>query len=113
MTKSSQFISSLMTVVLGVLFVILENKVVEIALTVFGVILLISAVLELIKFKIFSGVIKAVLGIAVLVFGWWFIDIALLVIGIVLIAFGALEFIKRIIALVKKNNTKVVIIVIK
>ena len=106
MTRSSQFVSALMTLILGVLFVILKGEVVGIALTVFGVVLLISAVLELIKLKIASGIIKAILGIAVLIFGWVLIDIALLVIGIVLIVFGVLELVKRIVAVFKKNNTK-------
>ena len=106
MTKSSQFVSALMTLILGVLFVILKGEVVGIALTVFGVVLIIAAVLELIRLKIASGIVKAILGIAVLVFGWMLLDIALLVIGIVLIAFGALELIKRIVALFKKSRTK-------
>lgn len=106
MTKASQFVSALMTLILGILFVILKGSVVGIALTVFGVVLILAAVLELIRGKIGSGIVKAILGIAVLVFGWMLLDIALLVIGIVLIAFGALELIKRIIALFKKSKTK-------
>lgn len=106
MTKASQFVSALMTLILGVLFVILKGSVVGTALTIFGVVLIIAAVLELIRVKIASGIIKAILGIAVLVFGWILLDIALLVIGIVLIAFGALELIKRIVALFKKSKTK-------
>jgi uncharacterized membrane protein HdeD (DUF308 family) len=95
-----------MTLILGVLFVILKGEVVEIAITVFGIVLIVTAVLELIRLKIASGIIKAILGIAVLTVGWMLIDIALLVIGIVLMVFGVLELVKRLIALFKKNNTK-------
>ena len=106
MTRSSQFVSALMTLILGILFVILKGEVVGIALTVFGVVLIITAILELIRKNIASGIIKAVLGIAVLSFGWMLLDIALLVIGIVLIVFGVLELIKRIIAIFKKKKNK-------
>ena len=106
MTKSSQIVSALMTLILGILFVILKGEIVEIALTVFGVVLIVTAIIELVRKNIVSGIIKAILGILVLAVGWMLIDIALLVIGIVLVVFGVLELVKRIIALFKKNNTK-------
>ncbi len=106
MTRSSQFVSALMTLILGVLFVILKGEVVGIALTVFGVVLIVTAILELVRKNIVSGIIKAILGIAVLSFGWMLLDIALLVIGIVLIVFGVLELIKRVVAIFKKRKNK-------
>ena len=106
MTKASQLVSSIMTLILGILFVILKGEVVGIALTVFGVVLIVTAIIELVRKNIVSGIIKAVLGIAVLAFGWALLDIALLVIGIVLIIFGILELVKRIVAIVKKQNGK-------
>ena len=106
MTRSSQFLSALMTLILGVLFVILKGEVVGIAIKVFAIVLIITAVLELIRLKIASGIVKAILGIVLLAFGWAITEIALLVIGIVLIVFGVLELVKRIVALFKKNRTK-------
>ena len=106
MTRSSQFLSALMTLILGVLFVILKGEVVGIAIQVFAIVLIITAVLELIRLKIASGIVKAILGIVLLAFGWAITEIALLVIGIVLIVFGVLELVKRIVALFKKNRTK-------
>ena len=108
MTRSSQFLSALMTLILGVLFVILKGEVVGIAIKVFAVVLIITAVLELIRLKITSGIVKAILGVVLLAFGWAITEIALLVIGIVLIVFGVLELVKRIIALFKKNRTKLI-----
>ena len=106
MTRSSQFLSALMTLILGVLFVILKGEVVGIAIKVFAIVLIITAVLELIRLKIASGIVKAILGIVLVAFGWAITEIALLVIGIVLIVFGVLELVKRIVALFKKNRTK-------
>lgn len=106
MTKMSQLLSAIMTLVLGVLFIALKGEVVGVAIGIFGVVLIVTAVIELIRLKIGSGIIKAVLGIAVLTFGWMLIDIALLVIGIVLVIFGVLEFVKRFIRLFRKTNVK-------
>ena len=106
MTKLSQFTSALMTLILGVLFVMLKGGVVGIAIKVFAAVLIITAVIELIKLKIASGVVKAILAVVLLIFGWAITEIALLVIGIVLIVFGVLELVKRIFALFKKNRTK-------
>lgn len=104
MSKTSQFISSIMTLVLGILFLILKGSVVGIGLTVLGVVLIATAIIELVRKNVVSGIIKAVLGIAVLTIGWLLLDIALLVIGVVLIAYGALELIKRVVAIIKKQN---------
>jgi uncharacterized membrane protein HdeD (DUF308 family) len=95
-----------MTLILGVLFVMLKGGVVGIAIKVFAAVLIITAVIELIKLKIASGVVKAILAVVLLIFGWAITEIALLVIGIVLIVFGVLELVKRIVALFKKNRTK-------
>lgn len=106
MTKTSQLISAIMTLVLGILFLILKNGVIGIGLTVLGIVLIVTAVLELVRQNITSGIIKAVLGIAVLAIGWLLLDIALFVIGVVLMVYGVLELIKRIVAIVKKQNGK-------
>ena len=106
MKKTSLLISALMTIILGVLFLILKDQVIGIGLTIFGIVLIITAILELIKKNWGSGIIKAILGIAVLMIGWLLLDIALLVIGIVLLVYGILELIKRIVAIVKKQNGK-------
>ncbi len=104
MKKTSQLISAIMTLVLGILFLILKDDVIGIALTVLGIVLIITAVLELIRKNFTSGIIKAVLGIAVLVIGWTLLDIAIIVVGIVLMVYGILELIKRIVAIVKKQT---------
>ena len=106
MIKTSKLISAIMTLVLGILFLILKGEVIGIGLTVLGVVLLVTAILELVRNNIASGIIKAVLAIAVFVIGWLLLNIALIVIGIVLMVYGVLEFIKRIVAIFKKQSGK-------
>lgn len=97
MKKFSQLISAAMTLALGILFIILKNDVVQIAITVLGVALLLTALLDLIKLSVVSGIIKALLGIVVLVMGWMLLDVALLIIGVVLLVYGLLTFIKKLV----------------
>lgn len=99
-----------MTLALGILFVILKDRVVGIGLTVLGVALIVTAVIDLCRKSFVSGVIKAILGIAVLVIGWLLIDIAILVLGIVLLVYGVLELVKRLAA--KKKGQKLWAIVL-
>ena len=106
MKKTSNLISAIMTLALGILCLILKQGVVTVGLTVVGVVLIVTAVLELIRQNITSGVIKAVLGIAVLVVGYLLLDIALKVIGIVVLVYAVLELVKRVLAVIKGNSGK-------
>lgn len=103
MRKASQFLSAVMTLALGILFLVLKTEVIGIAITVLGVALLITALLDLIKLSIITGIIKALLGVAVLVIGWLLIDIAILILGIVLLVYGVVNFFK---AVFGKNKGK-------
>ncbi len=91
----STFLSALMTLALGILFVILKAEVIGICITILGVALIVTAIVDLVKRSFVSAVIKAVLGVLVLVIGWSVIDLALLVIGIVLLIYGIVELCKR------------------
>ena len=102
MNKPSQFVSALMTLALGILFVILKGDVIGIAITVLGIALLVSAIIDFVKKNVTAGVIKAVLGVVVLVLGGLFLNIALIILGIVLLIYGVLELIKRLTAKKKK-----------
>lgn len=106
MKKTSNLISAIMTLALGILCLILKQDVVTIALTVVGVVLIVTAVLELIRQSVASGIIKAVLGIAVLVVGYLILNIALKVIGVVVLVYAILELVKRILAVIKGKSGK-------
>ena len=112
MKKTSQFISALMTLVIGILFVILKAEVVGICITVIGIALIVTAVLDLIKKSIVSGIVKALLAAAVLIIGWLLLDLALVILGIVLLVYGILEIFKTIVAAVKDKNSKALTIVL-
>lgn len=112
MKKTSQLISAAMTLALGILFVILKAEVIGICITVLGVALLITSVLDLIRKSIVSGIVKALLAVAVLLIGWLLLDLALLILGIVLAVYGVLEIVKTIVASVKSKKVKILDVIL-
>ena len=109
MRKTSAILSALMTLGLGVLCIILKASVVDVAITVLGIVFLVVGIIDLVGKNIVAGVIKAALGVAVLVFGLGALlkDLAFLILGIVLLIYGVLELVKRIISLFKKRTKRV------
>lgn len=96
MKRTSQVISAIMTLALGILFVILKNEVIGIAMTVLGVALVILGVIDLIKLRLISGIIKILLAVAVFVIGGLLIDVAVIVLAVVLLIYGIMTLVKRI-----------------
>lgn len=99
-----------MTLALGILFIILKGEVVSIGITVLGVALIVTSIIDLCRKSFVGGAIKAILGIAVLVIGWTLIDIAILVLGIVLLVYGIFELVKRLTASKKGQKAWAIII---
>jgi len=91
--NSSKLISAILMAVIGVLFIIKKMDVISIAMTVFGVLLIVQAVLDVIGKDITSGVIKAVVGVAIIIFGWALVEIATYVLGVALIIYGVLRLV--------------------
>ena len=89
-------ITSLLMIVLGVLFLILQSGVIGIAVTALGVLLIVSAVLDFLNGDVASCIIKAAIGVIVIVFGNLFLNVALIVLAVVLLVYGILELIKAI-----------------
>lgn len=90
MKNSNKLITALLTVALGVLFIVMKADVISVAMTVLGAALLVLAVIDLINKQIPPAIVKAVLGVVVLVFGWAFVSVALYVLAAVLLMYGLL-----------------------
>lgn len=101
---SNNLIMAIAMIALGILFIIMKAGVISIAMTVFGVALLVVAVIDLLNKDWVPCVIKAVLGIAVIVFGWALVDIARYILAGVLLIYGVLQVIDTVKKL-KQNKT--------
>ena len=100
----NDLVAAILMTVIGVLFLILKAEVISIAMTIFGALLILQAVLDLIAKQYVMAVVKGVIGVAVIVFGWVLIDIATIILAIVLLIFGLLQLIESIKALPEAKN---------
>lgn len=96
MRKVTGFISGIMTLILGILFVVLQNRLVSIAISVLGITLIIMGIIDLVRARCIMGILKILAAVAVLIFGWIIIGIAGIIIGVVLLLYGAFTLIRRI-----------------
>ena len=98
---NSELFSSILYIVIGLLLVIFRLETIGWAMTIAGIVFVVSGILELIKKNWVGGGVSLVIGIAILILGWT-------VAGIVLLVLGVLLAIKGIVALVnalKKTKT--------
>ena len=96
---NSELFSSLLYIIIGVLLVIFRSQTLGWAMTIAGIVFVISGILDLVKKNWAGGAVSLIIGIAILVLGWVAAQIVLLVLGI-LIA------IKGIVALIDVLNKK-------
>ena len=68
--SSDKLIEGALTILLGILFLILQGEVIKVAMTILGVVLIVMAVLDLLDHQTFPAIVKAVFGVVVLIFGW-------------------------------------------
>lgn len=91
MKVSSKCLFAILTIVLGVLFLVLKAQVVGITMTVLGVVLIVAAVLDLLQKQYVPCAVKAVIGVLIIVFGWTLTSIALYVMSAILLIYGILQ----------------------
>ena len=92
--SQNQLISAILMTALGVLLLVLKAELIGIAMTVFGVFMIVQAVLDIVHQAYVPATIKAVIGVAVILLGWLLFDIAMLVLAIVLLIYGVMQVIE-------------------
>ena len=95
MTKksNSELFSSLLYIIIGVLLVIFRSETLEWAMTIAGIIFLISGVLDLVKKNWTGGAVSLIIGLVILILGWAAAQIVLLVLGILIAIKGVVALI--------------------
>lgn len=69
MQKNSSLMTAVLTIALGIVFVIKRGGVLGLAVSLVGIVLIIAAIFDLVKKDTTAAIIKGVIGIGVLVFG--------------------------------------------
>lgn len=91
MERKENIISSVISIVLGLMLIIIKGDVISLAITLLGVAVLISAVVDFIDKLTNMGIVKAVVGVCILVFGWVFVNLALYILAAAIIIMGLLR----------------------
>ena len=102
--NSSELLTALLYIVVGILFCIKQDAMIDILLTIAGVVLIVKGVLDIVAKRVASGVIAAVAGLAMLLLGWVFksiIHIAIVIFGIVIL----IKAIQNIFEILKRKYT--------
>ena len=90
---NSELFSSILYIIVGVILAIFQDGTLDWAMTIAGIVFIVSGTLDLIKQNWKGGGISVAIGIAIILLGWLAVDI-------VIIALGVLIAIKGIIALI-------------
>lgn len=104
---NSELFSSLLYIILGVLLVIFRSQTLGWAMTIAGIVFVISGILDLVKKNWTGGAVSLIIGIAILILGWVAAQIVLLVLGILI----AIKGIVALINVLKKENKGILEIV--
>lgn len=91
--KSNEFISSLLYIIIGVLLVIFRDQALGWAMTIAGVIFVVSGIIDLCRRNFTGGAVSLIIGIAILVLGWLAAKIVLIVLGVLIAVKGVFALI--------------------
>ena len=104
--SNSELFSSLLYIIIGILLVVFRSETLGWAMTIAGIIFVISGILDVAKKNWAGGAVSLIIGIAILVLGWAAAQIVLLVLGI-LIAVKGLVALINVLKKKKKNALEV------
>lgn len=91
--RNSDLISALLYIVIGVLLIVFRSQTLNWAMTVAGIVFIVSGILDLVKKNWAGGAVSLIIGIAILVLGWVAAAIVLLVLGILIAVKGVVALI--------------------
>ena len=104
---NSELFSSLLYIIIGALLVIFRSETLGWAMTIAGIVFVISGILDLVKKNWTGGAVSLIIGIAILILGWLAAQIVLLVLGILI----AIKGIVALIDVLKKKDKSVLEII--
>ena len=102
--KTSNLLASILYIALGILLVIFKTETINWAMTIAGVIFIISGILEVIKKEWAGGAVSLIIGIVILILGNVLKDVVLIVLGILIAVKGVVSLIEEL----KKSKKSVI-----
>ena len=105
--RNTEFISSVLYIIIGILLVIFRSETLSWVMTAAGIFFIICGVIDVIVKNFIDGAVSLIIGIAILVLGWTLAKIVLLVFGI-LIAIKGLILLFEVIQKKKKTLPEII-----
>lgn len=90
MKKSEKIVAAVLTMILGILFIILKDSFIGILMTIVGASLVVLGLIDLVNKLIPPAVVKMVAGLLVIICGWVIVEAVLYILAGVLLIFGIL-----------------------
>ena len=90
MKRSEKIIAALLTIALGILFIVLKGAFIGILMTIVGVSLIVLGVIDIVNKLVPPAVVKLVAGGLVIVCGWVIVEAVLYILAGILLVFGIL-----------------------
>ena len=87
--------SAILYLALGILLVVFKTETINWAMTIAGIVFIVSGILEVIKKEWASGAVSLIIGIAILVLGNLLTNIVLIVLGILIAVKGVVSLIEE------------------
>ena len=91
--KSNELLTAIALILIGGLFIIYKGEVISIAMSLIGITLVVLGIIDILRARVFSGVVKLVFAALVVLAGWLFVTLALYVLGAFLLIAGITQLI--------------------
>lgn len=91
--KSNELLTAIALILIGGLFIIYKGEVISIAMSLIGITLVVLGIIDILRARAFSGVVKLVFAALVVLAGWLFVTLALYVLGAFLLIAGITQLI--------------------
>ncbi len=90
MKKSEKLISALLTIALGILFILLKDRFIGILMTVVGLVLIALGIVDIVNRYFPTAIVKIISGLLLVICGWAVVEAVLYVLSGLLLVFGTL-----------------------
>ena len=87
--SSNELLTAAALILIGLLFIMFKGGVISIAMSLIGITLIVLGILDVLRQRVVSGIVKLVFAALVMLAGWLFITLALYVLGAFLLIAGA------------------------
>ena len=91
--KSNELLTAIALILIGGLFIIYKGEVISIAMSLIGITLVVLGIIDILRSRVVSGVVKLVFAALVVLAGWLFVTLALYVLGAFLLIAGITQLI--------------------